>query len=47
MIKAWFAFWWLVSPLWVWFILTRNDEDLELVGVFVCVGCLILLLLGV
>jgi len=37
---------WVICPFWVWFILTRSDDDLEIIGVLVCVGLLILALLG-
>ena len=37
----------IVWPIWAWFVLTRSDEELEVIGALVCVGCLTLLLLGV
>jgi len=45
--KAWWVFWWLVAPVWGWYVLSRSDEELETVALVVlCVGLLILPLLG-
>jgi len=37
---------WVMWPFWALYVLTRSEDELETIGVFVCVGLLILLLLG-